>query len=127
MGILSPIQYPYHLIYKRLYFISNPIPKLPQIQKPIVHGYFMSNPIPILSQIQRLYFISNPKSKLPQIQKAIVHGYFGNAARYHPSGEYRTLRDQQGLSLHPTSVLALQNPPPTYVVFSEVCQLIWRE
>ena len=55
-----------------------------------------------------------------------MHGYFGNAARYHPSGEYRTLRDQQGLSLHPTSVLALQNPPPTYVVFSEVCQLIWQ-
>ena len=56
-----------------------------------------------------------------QIQQAIVCGYFCNAARYHPSGEYRTLRDQQPLSMHPTSVLAAQNPPPKIVVFSEVC------
>lgn len=51
--------------------------------------------------------------------RCIAGGFFCNAAHYHHSGEYRTIRDQQPLQIHPSSTLYPLSPPP-YVVFNEV-------
>ena len=51
--------------------------------------------------------------------RCIAGGFFCNAAHYHHSGEYRTVRDQQALQVHPASVLFPLLPAP-YVVFNEV-------
>jgi len=53
--------------------------------------------------------------------KCILSGFFANAAKLHPTGSYRSLRDDHPLHLHPTSVLASEEPPP-WVVFNEVVQ-----
>ncbi|KAL4234591.1 ATP-dependent RNA helicase [Mactra antiquata] len=53
--------------------------------------------------------------------KCITTGLFANAARYHPTGEYRTIRDDHTLFIHPTSVLYTELPPK-WVVFNEVIQ-----
>ena len=54
------------------------------------------------------------------IRKCIITGFFANVARYHPSGEYRTIRNNHALHLHPTSVLANERKPPKLLVFHEV-------
>ena len=53
------------------------------------------------------------------IRKCIVSGFFANAAYYHPSGEYRTIRYNYPLHIHPKSVLVTE-VPPKYVVFHQV-------
>ncbi|XP_030831683.1 probable ATP-dependent RNA helicase DHX35 [Strongylocentrotus purpuratus] len=55
------------------------------------------------------------------VLRCIVAGFFPNAAHYHPSGEYRTIRDDYPLHIHPSSVLYTQ-PPPRWVVYNEVLQ-----
>jgi ATP-dependent RNA helicase DDX35 len=55
------------------------------------------------------------------IQRCIVSGFFANAARLHPSGTYRTIRDDHPLEIHPTSVL-FGEKLPQWVVFHEVIQ-----
>ncbi|XP_070574993.1 probable ATP-dependent RNA helicase DHX35 [Ptychodera flava] len=55
------------------------------------------------------------------ICRCIVAGFFANAARLHPSGSYRTVRDDFTLHIHPTSVLYPEKPPK-WVVFNEVLQ-----
>ena len=54
------------------------------------------------------------------IRKCIISGFFANVARYHPSGEYRTIRNDHPLHLHPTSVLSTQIKPPKLLVFHQV-------
>merc|ERR1719378_576272 len=54
-----------------------------------------------------------------KIRKCIVAGFFANAAKYHPTGEYRTIRDDHALHIHPQSVLVTENPPK-WVVFNQV-------
>jgi len=54
------------------------------------------------------------------IRKCIISGFFANVAKYHPSGEYRSIRSNHALHLHPSSVLATLNPPPPLVVFHQV-------
>ena len=51
--------------------------------------------------------------------RCISGGFFSNAAHYHHSGEYRTVRDHHALQIHPSSVLYPLLPAP-YVVFNEV-------
>jgi len=53
------------------------------------------------------------------IRKCILSGFFANVAKYHPLGEYRTIRDNHSLHIHPQSVLATETPP-TWVVFNQV-------
>merc|ERR1712048_198042 len=53
------------------------------------------------------------------VRKCIVSGFFANAAVYHPSGEYRTIRNNHTLHIHPSSVLITETPPPL-VVFNQV-------
>ena len=59
-------------------------------------------------------------SDVDSIRKAIVCGFFANAAYYHPSGVYRTIRTEHELHIHPNSVLYTMSRPPKYVVFTEV-------
>lgn len=54
------------------------------------------------------------------IRKCIVSGFFANVARYHPSGEYRSIKNNRSLHLHPTSVLSTERKPPKLLVFHQV-------
>lgn len=58
---------------------------------------------------------------IDSICQCIVSGFFANAARLHPSGSYRTVRDDNPLYIHPTSVLYTE-APPQWVVYHEVLQ-----
>ena len=62
------------------------------------------------------------ENKTENIQKCIVAGFFSNAAKLHYSGEYRTVRDDHPLQIHPTSVLYTVDDMPEWVVFNEVIQ-----
>ncbi|KAL3859423.1 hypothetical protein ACJMK2_009646, partial [Sinanodonta woodiana] len=45
------------------------------------------------------------------IQRCITSGFFANAAKFHYTGEYKTVRDDTPLYIHPTSVLFTESPP----------------
>uniref|UniRef100_A0A8C3SIU4 Probable ATP-dependent RNA helicase DHX35 n=1 Tax=Chelydra serpentina TaxID=8475 RepID=A0A8C3SIU4_CHESE len=55
------------------------------------------------------------------VLRCIVSGFFANAAKCHSTGAYRTIRDDQELHIHPTSVLYAEKPP-RWVVYNEVIQ-----
>ncbi|XP_074068065.1 putative ATP-dependent RNA helicase DHX35 isoform X2 [Macrotis lagotis] len=55
------------------------------------------------------------------VLKCIVSGFFANAAKFHSTGAYRTIRDDHELHIHPTSVLYAEKPP-RWVVYNEVIQ-----
>lgn len=57
--------------------------------------------------------------KSEPILKCVVSGFFCNAAKYHPSGVYKTIRGNHNLQVHPTSVLYTELPAE-YVIFNEV-------
>ncbi|KAK0043117.1 ATP-dependent RNA helicase DHX35 [Biomphalaria pfeifferi] len=61
------------------------------------------------------------EDKTETLCKCILSGFFVNAARLGYTGEYRTIRDDHCLHIHPTSVLACEEPP-LWVVFNEVIQ-----
>ena len=61
----------------------------------------------------------NQHQALEDIRKCIVSGMFPNAAYYHPSGTYRTVRSELDLHVHPKSVLYTLKPPQ-WVTFSEL-------
>ena len=51
-----------------------------------------------------------------KIRRCITAGFFANAARLHYSGEYRTVRDDYPLHIHPTSVLYTEKRKQWYVL-----------
>ncbi|KAM6341052.1 putative ATP-dependent RNA helicase DHX35 isoform 3-T4 [Alca torda] len=55
------------------------------------------------------------------VLRCIVSGFFANAAKFHSTGAYRTIRDDHELHIHPTSVLYAEKPP-RWVVYNEVIQ-----
>ncbi|XP_036899956.1 probable ATP-dependent RNA helicase DHX35 isoform X2 [Sturnira hondurensis] len=55
------------------------------------------------------------------VLRCIVSGFFANAARFHSTGAYRTLRDDHELHIHPASVLYGEKPP-RWVIYNEVIQ-----
>lgn len=55
------------------------------------------------------------------VTKCLISGFFSQAAAYHPSGVYKTIREGQPLHIHPTSVLFARKPPPI-LLFNEVVQ-----
>ncbi len=59
---------------------------------------------------------SNPDPE--NIRKCVVAGFFSNAAQLQPSGKYKTVRGQEMLELHPSSVL--HGFPPPWVVFHDL-------
>lgn len=52
---------------------------------------------------------------IDNIRRCIVAGFFANAAYLHPSGTYRTVRDEHELHIHPSSVLYTEKPPQWFV------------
>ncbi|KAL9109019.1 MAG: hypothetical protein Q9227_006259 [Pyrenula ochraceoflavens] len=60
-------------------------------------------------------------NNLVPIQKAIATGFFPNAARLQRSGDsFRTVKTNQTVYLHPSSVLMAANPTPKWVVYYEL-------
>lgn len=55
---------------------------------------------------------------VPRIVRALVRSYFHHAAQRQPDGSYRTLRSNQPLHLHPSSVLFAA--PPEWLIYHEV-------
>ncbi|XP_037666960.1 probable ATP-dependent RNA helicase DHX35 isoform X2 [Choloepus didactylus] len=55
------------------------------------------------------------------VLRCIVSGFFANAARFHSTGSYRTIRDDHELHIHPASVLYAEKPP-RWVIYNEVIQ-----
>ena len=54
------------------------------------------------------------------IQKSLTSGLFSNAAYLTASGDYRTIKGEQLVHVHPTSVYSEITERPKYVVFVEV-------
>ena len=93
-------------------------------QENLLHYKGLCRATEIRAQLERL--LRKAKVKLVScnedveaVQKCIVSGLFANAARFHPSGEYRTVRDDYVLHIHPTSVLYVEQPPG-WLVFSDI-------
>ena len=57
---------------------------------------------------------------LDRVRKCIVAGFFANAALWHHSGCYRSVRGQHELHVHPTSVLSVLSRPPRVVLFAQL-------
>uniref|UniRef100_A0A673V3M1 RNA helicase n=1 Tax=Suricata suricatta TaxID=37032 RepID=A0A673V3M1_SURSU len=55
------------------------------------------------------------------VLRCLVSGFFANAARFHSTGAYRTIRDDHELHIHPASVLYAEKPP-RWVIYNEVVQ-----
>merc|ERR1719374_184330 len=53
------------------------------------------------------------------VAKCLISGFFAHAAVFHHSGVYKTVRENQSLHIHPTSVLYARKPPPL-LLFNEV-------
>ena len=93
------------------------------------HEYFLNykglcRAVEIRNQLLRLMSKAKVKlvsceSDVEKVQRCLTVGFFANAARLHYTGEYRTVKDDHALFIHPTSVLATERPPP-WVVFNEV-------
>lgn len=62
-------------------------------------------------------------SDVVPIQKAITAGFFSNAARLQRGGDsYRTVKNNNTVYIHPSSVLMDSNPPIKMVVYYELVQ-----
>jgi len=62
-------------------------------------------------------------SDLVPIQKAITAGFFPNAARLQRGGDsYRTVKNNNTVYIHPSSVLMDSNPPVKMVIYYELVQ-----
>ncbi|XP_064610368.1 probable ATP-dependent RNA helicase DHX35 [Liolophura sinensis] len=55
------------------------------------------------------------------IRRCLTAGFFANAAKFHYTGVYKTIRHGHILHIHPMSVLHTEKPPP-WVLFNEVVQ-----
>lgn len=53
------------------------------------------------------------------ILKCIASGYFANAAKLHPDGSYRTVRDGRVVQIHPTSVFYHLGKAPEWLLFHQ--------
>ena len=72
-----------------------------------------------ITQVPKNTEVGSSSIQQDDIRKCIVSGMFPNAAYYHPSGTYRTVRSELDLHIHPRSVLYTLKPPQ-WVVFSEL-------
>jgi len=55
------------------------------------------------------------------VRRCLTVGFFANAAQFDSAGIYRTVRDGVELSVHPSSVLYTESPPPC-LLFTDVVQ-----
>lgn len=63
--------------------------------------------------------LSNP-DEYDVVLKAITAGYFYNTAKLGKSGDYQTLKQHRTVFIHPSSVLAKEEPLPGCVVYFEL-------
>lgn len=56
-----------------------------------------------------------------KVLKCITSGFFANVAKLQMDGTYCSLKGNNTLQIHPTSVLATEKPPK-YVIFNEILQ-----
>lgn len=59
-------------------------------------------------------------NRLETIQKSIVAGLFSNLAYLHPSGDYKTIRGDRVVHIHPTSIFSEMINRPKLLVFAEI-------
>lgn len=64
--------------------------------------------------------VSSSNGRLITIQKSLVSVLFMNAAYLHPNGDYKTVKGDQIVHVHPTSVYYEMLDRPSYVVFVEL-------
>lgn len=62
---------------------------------------------------------SNP-TDTDAICKAITAGYFYNCAKLSKTGEFKTVKQQHTVYIHPSSVLARDEDPPKWLVYHEL-------
>lgn len=72
------------------------------------------------SQLKKCHLPLLSTNKVESILKSLVGGLFPNAAYLHPDGAYRTIRGEQIIQVHPTSVFFQTIERPKYVVFNEI-------
>eukprot|EP01097_Dermamoeba_algensis_P010540 TRINITY_DN7853_c0_g1_i1.p1 TRINITY_DN7853_c0_g1~~TRINITY_DN7853_c0_g1_i1.p1 ORF type:complete len:209 (-),score=54.18 TRINITY_DN7853_c0_g1_i1:20-646(-) len=75
-----------------------------------------------ISKYAKRYNLLNSSSSSPSteaIRKSIVAGYFAHAASYELDGLYHTVRGDLKLTIHPSSVCYVKDPPK-WVVYHEV-------
>eukprot|EP00658_Telonema_sp_P-2_P015087 TRINITY_DN1577_c0_g1_i6.p2 TRINITY_DN1577_c0_g1~~TRINITY_DN1577_c0_g1_i6.p2 ORF type:complete len:223 (+),score=48.82 TRINITY_DN1577_c0_g1_i6:225-893(+) len=63
--------------------------------------------------------ISNP-TEIKKICKAIASGFFYNAAKLGRTGDYKTVKNQQTVHVHPQSCLFQKEVPPRWLIFHEL-------
>lgn len=74
----------------------------------------------LLKYLQRFGFpIASCGDDIDVIRRCIVRGFFANTAKLHMDGQYRTIRGDHVLAVHPSSVLYTERYP-AYVVYNEV-------
>eukprot|EP00656_Telonema_subtile_P018829 TRINITY_DN20221_c0_g1_i3.p1 TRINITY_DN20221_c0_g1~~TRINITY_DN20221_c0_g1_i3.p1 ORF type:complete len:896 (+),score=330.60 TRINITY_DN20221_c0_g1_i3:191-2878(+) len=63
--------------------------------------------------------ISNPQ-EITGIRKAIASGFFYNASKLGKGGDYKTVKNQQTVHIHPQSCLFQMETPPRWLIFHEL-------
>lgn len=70
---------------------------------------------------------SSCEDRTEPILKCLCVSFFSNAARAHYSGDYKHLKSNVSLKVHPSSVINLylanvDQPPPKYVIYNDIVQ-----
>eukprot|EP00804_Cyclotella_cryptica_P029443 CCRYP_011272-RB/>CCRYP_011272-RB protein AED:0.27 eAED:0.27 QI:368/1/1/1/1/1/11/21/1195 len=65
------------------------------------------------------FSISDPDN-IESILKAVTAGFFYNTARLGKSGDYETVKQRRTVFIHPSSVLAKEEPLPAWLVYFEL-------
>lgn len=75
----------------------------------------------IESQLIRLGLrVQSCKGRAEPLKQALAAGLFANSAYLHPSGQYRTIRGEIPVDMHPHSVYSQALDRPKHVIFVEV-------
>ncbi|CAM9299185.1 unnamed protein product [Scytosiphon promiscuus] len=64
--------------------------------------------------------ISSNPTEMDGIAKAITSGFFYNTSKMSKSGDYKTIKNQHTVYIHPSSVLHKQEDPPLWLVYHEL-------
>lgn len=62
---------------------------------------------------------SNPQD-IEGISKALTSGFFYNVSKFSKNSEYRTVKNQHTVYIHPSSVLIREENPPRWLLFHEL-------
>lgn len=73
----------------------------------------------LLMERTEVEMISSP-NEIVGIRKAIASGYFYNASKLGKGGDYRTVKNQQTVHIHPQSCLFQLEVPPRWLIFHEL-------